>query len=291
PLDVVGGAGLGFAVGAVFRLGVGTPTGRPEPSRVEAALRRIGLPLATLEAAQVPAHVSAPYRARLEDDSEVFVKLVAEEMPDRDLIYRAWRAVTRRRSKHEQRFRSPRSQVDHEAALALAAERAGVRTPQVLAARSLDGGTGMLAFRWLDGQSLEAAASVSRDDLVAFWQQVDTLHAAGIAHGGLAAANVILGADGPWLVDFGYAEMMADQLLLDEDVLEALISLGLRFGPDETLSSALDVLGPDRLDSALAHGHDGRLSPATTQELRNQPEILDQLAATRQRAAQRPEAS
>lgn len=291
PLDVVGGAGLGFAIGALFRLAIGTPTGRPEPARVEAVLTKLGFDISRLEPAHVPAHVSAPYQAHLRDGSEVFIKLVAEEMPDRDLIYRAWRAVARRRSKHEQRFRSPRSQVDHEAALALAAERAGVRTPEVIAARSLDGGRGLLAFRWIEGQSMEASASVSRDDLSAFWEQVDTLHRAGIAHGGLVGANVILGEAGPWLVDFGYAEMLADDLLLEEDVLEALISLSLRYGPEEVVATALEVLGPNRVDGALAHGDDARLSPATSEELRDQPQVLDRLAAVRASTSVAPERS
>lgn len=280
PLDVVGGAGLGFAVGALFRLAIGTPTGRPEPDRVEIALERAGLDVARIEAAQVPAHVSAPYHAVLEDGREVFIKLVSEEIPDRDLIYRFWRWVTRRQSKHEQRFRSPRSQVDHEAVIALAARQAGVRTPEVIASKGLDGGTGVLAFAWVEGQSFEATASVSRDDLLAFWREVAALHEARIAHGSLVPANVILGADGPSLVDFGYGEMAADDVILNEDVIEALVSLSVRFGTDDVVATAIEALGGDTIEAALDCGSNARWSPSTTADLADRPDAVEIVTRT-----------
>src|SRR5204863_306831 len=68
--------------------------------------------------------------------------------------------------------------------------------------------------------------------LAATWQQVALLHRAGIAHGELLPANVMLDAQSaPCLVDFDRAAAAADQRLLQRDTSTLAAALTRLVGP------------------------------------------------------------
>ena len=56
----------------------------------------------------------------------------------------------------------------------------------------------------------------------------------------------------PWLVDFDHATAVAPERLRQADLVELLVSLAVRFGPDRTLAGAVDAFGPEPLAAALA---------------------------------------
>ena len=63
PLDVVGGLALGWAIGAIVNLAVGTPAHAIVPDDVRRALAACGLSVTELEPAGVAARNSAPFFA------------------------------------------------------------------------------------------------------------------------------------------------------------------------------------------------------------------------------------
>jgi membrane-associated phospholipid phosphatase/tRNA A-37 threonylcarbamoyl transferase component Bud32 len=278
PLDVVGGAGLGWAIGALLHLALGTPTGRPEAERIRAGLADLGAGIDHVEPVAVPAEVSAVYRGRQSDGNELLLKGVWEELPDRDLIYRLWRRLSRRRMKDEQRFREPRAQADHEAAIALAAERAGVRTPPVRFTRSLPGGLAVLATQFWPGADLTHQATLAATDLTDAWRQLARLHAAGLAHGSPVRENLLQMPDGIALVDFGTGAMLAEQRLRDEDIAELLVTLAVVAPTVEVVAAAVGAFGRAPIEAALARRDGIRWSVATRRDLAGRPDILDRLA-------------
>jgi undecaprenyl-diphosphatase len=119
--------------------------------------------------------------------------------------------------------------------MALLAARAGVRTPEVLLVRSFDNDAGMLVQRRVDGRDLAGpdAGEVGDELLTELWRQVGLLHRAGIAHGELVPANVMVDGDGrPWLVDFDQARAASDRALLDRDRADLLAALTTLVGPE-----------------------------------------------------------
>ena len=119
--------------------------------------------------------------------------------------------------------------------MALLAHRAGVRTPEVLLVRSFDNGAGMLVQQRVAGHNLQELEAARVDDalLTELWRQVGLLHKAGIAHGELRPANVMVDDDGqPWLVDFDRARAASQQALLARDRAELLAALGALVGPE-----------------------------------------------------------
>jgi undecaprenyl-diphosphatase len=282
PLDVVGGAALGWAAGSLVHLLLGAPGGRPSAERAAKALRERGLPVTEVRPlGGRDARRSARFQAVGPDGQRLFAKLIPRERRDEDLLYRAWRMLVRRRSDPGRPGRgAPLHQVEREAYLGLLAGTAGVRTPRVVLAGSYGNGAGLLVQRMIPGRSLEELdpAAVADDTLLAAWGEVARLHQAGIAHGDLGRHSVVADEDGrPWLVDFDHASAVAPERLRQADLVELLVSLAVRFGPNRALPGAVAAFGPAALAAALAATPAAALTPTTREELVDHPGLWDEL--------------
>ena len=76
PLDVVGGAALGWAVAAATHLAVGAPGGLPTASAIREGLRPAGIDPATVDPLGADARGSVPFVVRARDGERWFVKAV-----------------------------------------------------------------------------------------------------------------------------------------------------------------------------------------------------------------------
>jgi len=283
PLDVVGGAALGWAAGSLVHLLLGAPGGRPSPERAAKALAERGLqvtevtPLGGRDARR-----SARFQAVGPDGQRLFAKLIPRERRDEDLLYRLWRMLVRRRADPGRPGSGPPAQqVEREAYLGLLAGTAGVRTPRVVLAGPYGNGSGLLVQRMIPGRSLEEIDPAAVDDatLQAIWVEVARLHRAGIAHGDLGRHSVVVDGDGrPWLVDFDHATAAAPERLRQSDLVELLVSLAASFGPDRALAGAVEALGRDPLAAALAATTPAALTQTTREELGDTPGLWDELA-------------
>jgi uncharacterized protein (TIRG00374 family) len=227
PFDVLGGAALGWAAGSLVLLVFGAPSGQPSLERVRRALHEYGYDPADLEPLPGQDRRSARYLVTSHTRPDLFVKVVARERRDSDLLYRAWGWV-RHRAQPQRRLGNAVAQVEHEASMALLAAAAGVRTPPVLLVRSFGNGAGLLVQERVAGRALDELDGDRLDQtgLDDLWRQVAALRAAGIAHGDLGLDSVLLDQHGKaWLVDFDHAEAGADRRLLDRDVATLLAAL------------------------------------------------------------------
>jgi glycosyltransferase 2 family protein len=282
PLDVIGGAALGWAAGSLVLLLFGAPGGRPDAARAARALAERGI-----EAVEVTplggrdARRSARFHAVTAGGEHLFVKLIPRERRDADLAYRAWRRLfdgaTAERGGGG--AGSPERQVEREAYLGLLAAAAGVRTPRVILAGPYGNGAGLLVQRLVPGRSLEERdpAEIGDPVLAATWREVARLHDAGIAHGDLGRHSVVVDDGGrPWLVDFDHAQPAASQRLRAADLAELLAGLAVRFGAERAVASARTALDQERLARALTT-RPSDLPRATRRELRAHPGLWDEL--------------
>jgi glycosyltransferase 2 family protein len=285
PLDVVGGAALGWAVAAAAHLVLGAPGGLPSASAILEGLRAAGMEPATVDPVGADARGSVPFVVRTRAGERWFVKAVGREQRDADLLYKLWRWAAFREVEDESPFATAKQEVEHEAYLQLLAARAGVRTPAVLTAAPTGDGHILLVQQHVAGQTLDRLDPARVDDrlLAAVWAEVARLRAAGIAHRDLRRANVLVDLDGrPWLLDFGFAEAAASHRRLAGDVAELLVSLACLVRVERAVRSACETLGAEAVAQALPLLQPAALAAATRADLKARPGLLAEL---RERAA------
>jgi glycosyltransferase 2 family protein len=269
PFDVLGGAALGWAAGALVLLVFGAPSGQPSLGRVRNALHANGFDPADLEPLPGQDRRSARYLVSSHSRPDLFVKVVSRERRDSDLLYRSWRWLAHR-GRPPSRLGDPVGLVEHEASMALLAAAAGVRTPPVLLVRSFGNGAGLLVQQRVAGRDLTELGDerLTEAQLVDVWRQVAALRAAGIAHRDLGLASVLLDGDGTaWLVDFDRAEAAASDRLLDRDVATLLAALERVADPALVRATAEQALGREALGRAVAPRSQPREpAPATPSE-------------------------
>ncbi len=248
----------------------------------------VGLPLASIEPASVDARGSTPYFAVSRDGGRLFVKVLGHDERSADLLFRIYRRLQRRDLGDERPFSSLRRAVEHEAlarprrprprhpdAAAAGARRRPSRT------RSCSPTTPSTAGR-STGSTRRASPTTCS---LAIWQAIADLRRHGIAHRDLRLANVFLGADGEvWIIDFGFSEMAASDLLLANDVAELVASSSVYVGAERAVAPALATVdarhaGPRRRPAAAvgAERRDPHRAEATARPARRPP------SATRRR--------
>jgi glycosyltransferase 2 family protein len=285
PAELVLAFASGVTVGAAVLVAFGVPDRRIGSEGITAALRSAGLPVASAEPARVVTMGSRPFVAVTDDGRRLFIKALGSDQRDADLLYRAYRFARLRNVGDTWPAASVIRAVEHQALIAVMAERAGVRVPRVDQVIKAGGGTALLVMDRVAGSSLDRlpAQQITDDLLQRLWAEVHRLHRAGIAHRSLRAANVMIGGDGlPWLTDFSFSELVATQRQMDLDLAELLASLAIVVGADRAVSSAAAVIGARKLAAAVPLLQPPALSASTRHAIAHQDGLL---ADTRSAAA------
>ena len=120
------------------------------------------------------------------------------------------------------------------------------------------------------------ADELTDEVLTEIWKQVGILRDHGIAHRDLRLANVFLDEENvPWIIDFGFSELAASDLLLSNGVAELITSSALLVGPDRAVRWAVEVLGADAVSDAAPRVQPQALSGATRSELKERGDHID----------------
>jgi hypothetical protein len=271
---------IGWFCGAATLVVMGAPTRRPSTADVVAGLAGVGLPMERLEPASVDARGSTPYFGVAADGSKVFVKALGDDERSADLLFRLYRQFQPRNFGDERPFSTLRRGVEHEALVALAAQRFGIRTPALRAFATADPNGYVLAYDAIDGKSLDRVdpSDVTDEVLSAIWELVGDLRAHRIAHRDLRLANIFLDDDGDvWLIDFGFSEMAASDLLLATDVAELLASSSAYVGTERAVTHGASSVDVETLARAADRLRPWALSGATRSAMKANPGLLGEL--------------
>jgi uncharacterized protein (TIRG00374 family) len=266
PFDI----GVGLVAGGLAALILGTRDRTPTEAEVAATLRRSGIAVSEVLRASVDARGSVPWFASTTSGERLFVKTLNSDQRAGDLLFRVYRMIRLRSPGDRRPYSSLRRAVEHEAFLSLAADAREIRTPHLVTVAEVGSDGMLLAYRRLDGRSLDSVdpASISDELLRNVWQLVATLREAGIAHRDLRLANVFVADDDvPWLIDFGFAELAAEESLLARDNAELLASTAAVVGHERAVSAAIGVLGPEGVEEALPWIQPLALSSATRTQI------------------------
>jgi uncharacterized membrane protein YbhN (UPF0104 family) len=282
PMELVLALAVGVSVGAILLVVFGVPDRRMGPSGVAAALSAAGEPASSVSDPGVRAKGSRPFEAVAGDGQALFVKVFGSDQRDADLLYRAYRAIRLRGVGDTWPAVSLVRAVEHEALVAVMAERAGVAVPHVGQVIKADDGSVLLTMELIPGRSLDRVPDDSITDKLArdVWREVGRLHQARIAHRSLRDANIMIGQNGcPRLVDFSFAELAATGRQTAIDVAELLTSLAGRIGPERAVASALPAIGRDGVAAAVPLLQPLALSAGTRRGIKGQDGLLKRTRA------------
>jgi undecaprenyl-diphosphatase len=283
---------VGWLAGSLVLMVAGGPVRRPPVDAVEAGLGGVGLAVGHLTPAGVDARGSTPYFGRTPADTRVFVKVLSADERSADLLFRAYRRLVPHDLGDERQFSSLRRAVEHEALVALAASQLGTRTPRLAGFAEVAPGAFALAYEAVDGHSLDEVDPERLDDatIAAIWEQVACLRRHRIAHRDLRLANLFLDdRDQVWMIDFGFSELAASDLLLRTDLAELLASSTTAIGVDRAVDAGVVAVGAPAIADAADRLRPYALSGATRTAMKAQPGLLEALAR-RAREATAPRA-
>ena len=277
PIQVVLALATGVTVGAGLLVAFGVPDRRMGCAGVAAALRAGGVPVGQVTGPLATAKGSRPFEAVTGDGRALFVKVFGSDQRDADLLYRAWRGVRLRDVGDTRPAASLFKAVEHEALLAVMAERAGVAVPHVGQVIRAKDGSVLLTMELVAGQSLDHIPDDRITDRLArsLWREVDRLHQARIAHRSLHGNNIMISQDGcPRLTDFSFAELAATSRQRAIDVAELLTWLAGRIGPDRAVAAAAAVIGASGVAAAVPLLQPLALSAGTRRAIKGQDGLL-----------------
>jgi uncharacterized membrane protein YbhN (UPF0104 family) len=279
PVEVVLAFAAGVTVGAGALVLFGAPDRRIGPGEIAAALGSAGLPVARVEPAAVEAKGSRPFTAVSEGGERLFIKVLGADQRDADLLYRGYRFVRLRGVGDTRPAASLIQAAEHQALVAVMAERAGVAVPSVRQVIKSADGSALLAMERVDGSSLDLipVQRVSDTMIRELWKQVAGLHRARIAHRSLRAANIVVdGTARPWIVDFSFSELGATQRQMALDIAELLASLAVIAGADRAVAGAAAVIGRDDVAAAVPLLQPLALSAGTRRAIARHDGLLTQ---------------
>jgi len=277
PIQLVLALAAGVVVGAGLLVAFGVPDRRMGPAGVAAALRAGGVPVSQVTGPVRHAKGSRPFQAVTGDGRALFVKVFGSDQRDADLLYRAYRGIRLRGVGDTRPAASLFKAVEHEALLAVMAERAGVAVPHVGQVIKAGDGSVLLTMELVAGQSLDEVPADRITDQLAgsLWREVGRLHQARIAHRSLHGSNIMIGDNGcPRLVDFSFAELAATSRQRAIDVAELLTSLAGRIGPDRAAATAATAIGADGVAAAVPLLQPLALSASTRRAIKGQDRLL-----------------
>jgi undecaprenyl-diphosphatase len=274
------GAVSGWLAGAAVLVALGAPSRRPTVDAVMGGLAAVGMPVRELARAGVDARGSTPYFGVGADDGRLFVKVLGDDERSADMLFRLYRRIQPRDFGDEKPFSSLRRTVEHEALVALAAGNLGVRTPGLRAFATVDPNGYVLAYQAIEGRSLDRLQpeEVTDEVLGAIWDLVVELRRYRIAHRDLRLANIFLDESGQaWLIDFGFSELAASDLLLANDVAELVASSSVYVGAERAVAHAAASVDGATLLRARDRLRPWALSGATRSALKARQGLVAEL--------------
>ncbi len=271
---------FGRVVGLAVRWAAGSPPSRPSPRDVVDVLRRLGIDVASLKPRLLDVRDPVLFDVRDANGQPLVVYVLDHDHVGSGLLVSLWRTVRIRQPGAWWTLLSLRRTLEHIALVSMAMAAAGARTQRLVGAVPVEPDAALLAFEDIPGQTFDTLEPDELTDarLDTAWEQIGILHRRAIAHRDLDAGNLVATPDGGTGIRVtGAGQIAAGETTLRIDLAHLLVTLGLLVGADRAVASALRVVGPERLATAVPLLQPIVLGRATRRQLRESGQLLDEL--------------
>ncbi len=271
---------VGRIAGLAVRWAAGSPPSRPSPRQVVAALRRLDIEVVSFRSRLPDARDPALFDIRDAAGRSLVVYVIDHDHVGSGLLLSIWRTLRVRQAAGWWVLLSLRRTLDQLALVSMAMQASGARTQRLIGALPVEPDAALLAYEDVLGPTF---AEVDREELTdarldAAWTQIGLLHQRAIAHRDLDAENLVATPDGGTALRVtGAGQIAAGDTALRIDLAQLLVALALLVGADRTVASALRVMGPEKLATAVPLLQPIALGAPTRRDLRDHGDLLDQL--------------
>lgn len=246
------GLAVGWLVGALVVLVVGTPALEVPLDGAVRALAKRGCLVAKLQVVQPagpgPLVLSA---ACTDSDSafdEAFIELYGPHQRSGGALLQVWRKLRLRSRETAPLVASMRRAVEHRALMAIAIGDVGLANTSTIAVAPLDRGWMLYAHRPIRGVSLNTCAKTTPVDRA--WKALRVLNDHQISHGDLRGREITV-EDGTVLFGgFGNSEYGATDTQLQSDIAQLLVTTSAVYDARSAVAAAIDAFGKDTVLSA-----------------------------------------
>lgn len=279
--DALGGWSVGLAAGAAALAILRAPSGRLSATEIHDALGELGFDVDAVSSAPLQIPRARVVDVTLASGDRLRVDAFGRDQRDGQVAARLWRSAMYNEPGRST-FGSRIQQVDHIAYASMLAEREGVNAPRLVKTGIAGPDAALLVTTSPTGTPLGdlTADQVTDDVLASIWSQVQKLHHAGIAHGNLDPAHLLVAADGTvTLDDLSASDTAAQQYWQDRDVAAVLVATALQVGNDRAIAAAVKALGKDRVGEVIAVVQPAALPHATTHGTKHLGKTLKALRA------------
>lgn len=272
----------GAVVALALRYGVGALNQRPGAGRIADALLERGIALARLTSVADDAGTYRRFDAVTESGRRLRIVVLDRDLVPTGLPYRVYRALRVRAEVTRGPSLSMERAAERRALLTIAAEKAGLPTPALIAGVPCGPDAIVLAHEAVDATPIAAAPAPRDGQLVELWRAVSRLHRSRVTHRELTPEAMYLAGDGViGVTNPTEGAAFATNLRINLDRAELLVTTTRLVGERRAVRIAREVVGIGGLsairpvlqpigfsrDTRTALRRDRQLLPALLDEL------------------------
>jgi uncharacterized membrane protein YbhN (UPF0104 family) len=266
---------VGLAAAALVHVIFGSPAGAPSVYRVEAALDRVGITVASIVARPQGRHGVLVLDALTAEGEPLTVNAYGRDATDTQLLRRLWRFLWYRDTPSRLML-SRDEQIEHEALLTVLAGRAGIHTAEVVAVTRTSSGDSVLVLR----PPAERSGPLSPAQVDEAWEQLTRAHSSELSHGRLSVATVVPGPDDRVaILDWSAGGLQTAAGRRNADGAALLAVTAVSVGVDAAADAAKRHLTEDELRSVLPFIQRPAFSSTLRSDVRAAGIDLDELRA------------
>ncbi|ANW66023.1 hypothetical protein BCA37_22825 [Mycobacterium sp. djl-10] len=275
------GLSVGWFVGALTILVVGTPALEVPLDGAVRALARRGFPVTGLTVLR-PAGAGPLVLSAVGPEEPTVVELYGPNQRSGGALRQFWRWGRLRKRETAPLHASQRRAVEHRALMGIAIADVGVANTTTVLVADLDRGWTLYAHTPARGTPI--AECTNPETIASAWRSLRRLHQRQIAHGDLRAGQLTIDDGITLFGGFDSSEFGASDVHLQADIAQLLVTTVHLRGAEPAVAAAIEAFGPDAVLAAS-----GRLTKAAmpTQLVKEIPDAKTVLATARDEVMRR----